>query len=140
MRHSLIHSFTHSLIHTFIHSWPPLDTAPSADHEETLPRKFCLSDTGHFLIIADSLAPGDQHLLSQKSKGFTIVVLSSNTISTTTNLTVFVEWGRGLWGFFFINNQLFLYYLRLLLILDVGIVSKLFALSSFNILLGACPG
>lgn len=83
-----IHSFTHSS--TLGHLWT---TASSADPEETLPRKFCLNDSGCFLIIADSLASGDQHLLSQKSKGFTLVVLSSNTTRTTANLTVSVEWG-----------------------------------------------
>ena len=41
-----------------------------------LPR-FHLSDGGFFSIIANFLAPADQHQLSQESKGFTSVVLVS---------------------------------------------------------------
>ena len=48
-----------------------------ADSEKTLPRNFHLNDARLLLITAYLSAPADQHLLSQQSKGFTLVVLVS---------------------------------------------------------------
>lgn len=45
-----------------------------AHSQETCSRRLHLSDAGLFLIIANFLAPGDRHLLSQKSKGFTLLI------------------------------------------------------------------
>lgn len=48
-----------------------------ADSEKILPRKYHLNDASLLLTIAYPLAPADQHLLSQQSKGFPLVVLVS---------------------------------------------------------------
>jgi hypothetical protein len=46
-----------------------------AESQETHPKRFHLSDAGLLLITASFLAPVDQHQVSQKLEGYTLLVL-----------------------------------------------------------------
>ena len=69
-----------------------LGTAP----EETLPTRFPLNDVAFLLIAGGSSTPADQHLFSQKSKGFTLMVLVSlitvnSSVPANQNYRTFIQ-------------------------------------------------